>query len=267
MTTAATHPALEAAAEAAIASWQALTADRDRDALYETVAAGADGTPTSRIDAAVEEAILTAVDPYRLNVLSEEAGWIDNGSAETLVIDPVDGTGNATAGVPFSAFTGAIARDERFVEGLTVWFDTGRRWWAQADRPTGLATTGRTELTGAIVSMIRPKTDPSGFLAVAGQAERVRVLGSSAIEAALVADGALDAFLDPGSDTHRIVDLAAAAVLVAAAGGVVRDLHDRPLTFTTAIEGRWSGVAAASEALAEELVAVVTEARTAHSPR
>jgi myo-inositol-1(or 4)-monophosphatase len=275
------HPALLAAAEAASRAWRRATTDHDRHELIEAVADGADGTPSSRLDDLVETAILEAVDPLGVNVLSEEAGWLDRGSAVSLIIDPVDGTGNAAAGVPIAAFTAAIATDERFVEGLTVWLDTGRWWWAErsgrghhgsagigANAPGGalavpataplLETSGRTTLEGAIVSMIRPKEDPSGFLAIAGRADRVRILGSSAIEAALVAQGSLDAAIDAGSRTHRIVDLAAAVVLLGAAGGIVTDVHGRPVEFTTEIAGRWSGVCAASQALADEVLEVLT---------
>ncbi len=271
------HPALRAAAEVAATAWRRATTDHDRHELIESVGDGADGTPSSRLDELVEAAILEAVDPLGVNVLSEEAGWLDRGSAVSLVIDPVDGTGNAAAGVPFAGFTAAIAIDERFVEGLTVWLDTGRWWWADrngrghhgttAIRATDLGGTlavaaaapplqasGRTTLDGAIVSMIRPKEDPSGFLAIARCADRVRILGSSAIEGALVAQGSLDAAIDAGSRTHRIVDLAAAVVLLEAAGGVVVDVHGRPVEFTTDITGRWSGVCAGSPALADEVL-------------
>lgn len=248
------HPALTAAADAAQAAWRSAREAHGRAALLETVREGADGTPTTRLDDLVETAIIRATESFGMNLLSEEIGWCDRGAAETLVIDPVDGTGNAATGVPFSAFTGAVARDERFVEGLTVWLDTDRRWWAKVGEPTPLATTGRRHLAGSVVSMIRPKADPTGFLRVAGVADRVRILGSSSIEAALVAEGSLDAALDPGSRTHRIVDLAAAVVLVEAAGGAVVDVDGSPVKFTTAITGRWSGVAAATPALATEIV-------------
>ena len=107
--------------------------------------------------------------------------------------------------------------------------------------------------------MIRPKDDPRGFLAVAERADRTRILGSSSLEGALVAQGCLDAACDPGSRTHRIVDLAAAVVLVEAAGGLVVDVHGRPVEFTTDITGRWSGVCAATEALADELLDVLAD--------
>ena len=44
-------------------------------------------------------------------------------------------------------------------------------------------------------------------------------------------NGAIDAFCDPGGDIHRIVDLAAIALIVEKSGGAVRDIHDRPFTF------------------------------------
>ena len=75
-------------------------------------------------------------------------------------------------------------------------------------------------------------------------------------------DGRLDAFVDPGSDTHRIVDLAAALILVRGSGGVVVDLHGRPLELDLDVSRRWSGVVAATPALAEEICATIAVATT-----
>ncbi|MEO0494638.1 MAG: inositol monophosphatase family protein [Actinomycetota bacterium] len=254
------HPALVAASAAASAAWADAVARYSRDELLEAVADGADGTPSSRIDVMVEAEILRAVEPFGLDIVSEEIGHVDNGSSTAMVVDPVDGTGNATAGIPISAFTAAIAVDGRFTEGLTHWFADGRTWWAHADQPMALSTSGRIELDGALLSMIRPKGDGAGFMALAGRASRIRVLGSSSIEAALVGDGVLDAFVDAGSRTHRLVDLAAAAVIVERAGGVVLDVHGEPLSFTTEVDTRWSGVVAATPELA---MAIVEEVRAA----
>ncbi len=248
------HPALDVAAAAAAEAWAAAVDGGDRAWLLDAVAEGADGTPTSRLDEVVESAILRAVEPFGLNILSEEIGFVDRGSATTLVIDPVDGTGNAAAGIPFAGFTAAIADEHRFVEGLTVWLDTGRHWWAHVDAPPTRSTTGRRTADGAVISMIRPKRNLDAIGRIADRVDRIRILGSSSIEAALVSAGVLDAFLDVGSDTHRIVDLAAAVVLVEQAGGVVVDVYGRPVEFTLEIDRRWSGVVAASQELADELI-------------
>lgn len=249
----AVHPVLTDAADAATAAWRAALRHHDRAALSEHIALGADGTHTSRLDDLVERAVLDALDRHDVNVLSEEAGYLDRGADMTVAIDPVDGTGNAVTGLPVSAFTAAVAVDGRFTQALTRWFHTGETWTADRDVPSRRRTSGRTSLDGALVSMIRPKADADGFLAVSRRADRIRVLGSSSLECAWVADGALDAFCDPGSDTHRIVDLAAAVVLVESAGGAVIDAHGRPVEFTTDIAGRWSGIAAATPELAAEI--------------
>lgn len=256
------HPALEAAATAARRAAEAATMQHHRLDLAAVVRDGADGTPTALLDMIVEDAILDAVRPLRVNVLSEEAGFIDVGSAETLVVDPVDGTGNLASGIPIACFTAAIAQDGIFVEGLTEWLATGTRWWAGPGEPHVRRTTGRTSLPGAIVSSIRPKGDAAGFLALARSCDRVRIFGCSSLEAAFVCDGRLDAFVDPGSDTHRIVDLAAALVLVRGTGGVVVDLHGRPLEFDLDVSRRWSGVVAATPALAAEICATIAVATT-----
>lgn len=254
------HPALAAAADAAAAAFKEARAGFSRSALLEDIADGADGTPTKLLDELVERAVLDSLEPYGFDVVSEEIGHVDNGSRTAVVIDPVDGTGNAAAGIPVSAFTAALAIDGRFIEGLTHWLDLDRRWWAHVDEEVRPTTTGRRSLDGAMVSMIRPKGDGAGFLAVARRCDRIRVLGSSAIEAALVADGVIDAALDAGSRTHRLVDLAAAVVLLRRAGGVLVDVHGEPVEFTTEIDRRWSGVAASSPELAAELIETVANA-------
>jgi len=249
---------LAEAARSATAAFRAARERFDREQLAEKVQMGADGTATTRLDILVDTAIAEAVNRHRVNLLSEEIGVIDNGSATTLVIDPVDGTANATAGVPLSAFAGAVCRDGVLTESLTCWLETGRCWHAVAGEPVPYRTTGRTDLKGAAVSMLRPHgTDSEAWWRVAGEAARVRILSSSCLEAALVAEGSTDAFADVGSDTHRIVDLAAAMVLVPMAGGAVIDALGRPIEIDNDLSRRWSGVVAASPALAEELAAVI----------
>jgi myo-inositol-1(or 4)-monophosphatase len=212
-----------------------------------------------RIDDLVETAILEAVAPHRVNVLSEEAGFVDVGSAVTLVIDPLDGSANAAAGVPLSCFTGAVAVDGEARQALTVWLETGRRWSARVDEPVPWRTSGRTVLDGAAISLLRPHArNRDAWWRVTERAERIRILSCSALESVLVAEGATDAFADAGSDTHRLVDLVAALVLVPPAGGAVVDARGRPIEIHSDLTRRYSGVVAASPALADALCEAIT---------
>lgn len=68
----------------------------------EDIGMGADGTPTSEIDKIAENTVLDYIvrNKVPLNVLSEEIGYVDYGHSDTLVLDPIDGSTNAAAGVP-----------------------------------------------------------------------------------------------------------------------------------------------------------------------
>ena len=251
---------LRAGADAASASFAAAFADESRSELARIIGIGGDGTPTSRLDERVDGAVLEAVAPFGVNVLSEEAGWVDRGSALTLVVDPVDGTANALAGVPICTFSAAVVVDGRPVAALTRWLDTGRDWWAEAGQGAGgqWRTTGRPGLAGAAVSLLRPQdASRESWNRVAAQAARVRILSCSTFEAVLVCTGATDAFADAGADVHRYVDLVAAQLYAELAGGVVVDAFGRAVEFDTDLTRRWSGIVAATAALAAELVDVI----------
>lgn len=253
-----THPALAAVARAAAAAFHDAQARHDRAALGEQVTMGADGTPTTRLDLLVDSAVAEAAAAQRVNLISEEIGVVDHGSAVTLVVDPVDGTANAVAGVPLAAFAGVVEVDGKAVESLITWLDTGRSWHAKVGEPIPWRTSGRRALDGAAVSLLRPQAaNEAAWLRVSRRAARVRILSSSCLEAALVAQGSTDAFADAGSDTHRIMDIAAATVLVPAAGGVVIDAFGRAIEIDPDLSRRWSGVVAATLELAAQLAETI----------
>lgn len=223
---------------------------------------GGDGTPTMLLDRLIEEPVLDVIGLHGANVLSEEVGWVDRGSSITVVIDPVDGTANSAAGVPISAFAAAIVVDDVIVESLCTWLGTTHKWRAHIDDPQAATTSGRTSLTGASLSLLRPRpTTWKAWSDLAQTAERLRILGSSVIEGCLVASGAVDAFCDPGGDIHRIVDIAPMKLIVEKAGGYVRDLQNRPFTFEPDLSLRWSGIVAASVELADEIARQINWSR------
>jgi myo-inositol-1(or 4)-monophosphatase len=262
---------LTAAANAAASAFSRARASVPADELRSEIGIGADGTPTSRLDEIVDAAVIEAVAPFGVNLLSEEAGWIDRGSPVTLVVDPVDGTANALAGVPLCTFSGAIVVDGRPVAALTRWLDTGRDWacsvaadrpgWASDPSTAQWRTTGRTALSGAAVSLLRPqRANWAAWQAIAQRTARLRILSCSTLEAILACTGCTDAFADAGGDVHRYMDLVAAQVYANACGAVVADAFARPIEFSTDLSKRWSGIVAATAELAAELQAVITSA-------
>ncbi len=205
----------------------------------EPVGKGADGATTARIDAVAEQAILDVLKKRgtKLNVLSEEAGWIDRGGDSTLVVDPIDGTHNAIRGVPAYATSIALARSSlRDVSaGVVRNLVTGQTYFAEQGK-------GAT-LNGKPIHA-RP-FDPSDTLfdiyfgehadpkaaEVAATARRVRTLGAASLDLCLVAQGAADLYyMNSVARTRlRVVDIAAGCFIVREAGGDVLDLEGRAL--------------------------------------
>ena len=257
-----TSPLLAEAARAAAVTAAETQQRLSREECAEEVYVGADGTPTMRIDALVEEAILEVAAEHGVNVLSEEAGFIDVGSARTLVVDPLDGSANAAARVPLSSFSGVIVEDGVPVEALTTWIETGRSVQGRVDIPAMGRTSGRRELRGSALSLLRPKVGVHGdttpvWTALSDIAGRVRILSSTCIESLLVLEGGIDVFADPGSDTHRIVDLYAAMLMLPQAGGSVCDAYGRSLELSTDLTLRYSGVIGATSDITAEVAEII----------
>jgi fructose-1,6-bisphosphatase/inositol monophosphatase family enzyme len=75
----------------------------ERKYWKEPAGMGADGTLTNKIDLISENSVREVLKRHGnpVNILSEEAGFIDFGREKTLVLDPIDGTYNALNGIPF----------------------------------------------------------------------------------------------------------------------------------------------------------------------
>lgn len=258
------HPALSTAAAAAHDAYITAKHNRTRTELASIIGVGGDGTPTMFLDQLVDEAVVAAVEPFGVNILSEEIGWVDNGSAITLVMDPVDGTANAVAGIPSCAFAGTIVIDGIITDSQIIWLDSNRSFLAHRDNTGGfdvsepLLTTGRRTLEGSSIAMLRPRPETrSAWNRVVEPTERLRVMGSSVIEGSLVAMGSIDAFVDAGGDVHRLVDLLPLVPFVEHAGGVIIDAFGRPLGFDTDLSKRWSGIVAATPELADQIRSII----------
>ena len=206
----------------------------------EVLGQGADGAPSTRIDRVAEAAVLRVLDyeGASLNVLSEEAGFIDRKGSATLVLDPIDGTHNAVRGVPAYSVSLGIGhrRLSDVEEGLVRDLVSGSTYYAA----TGHGAT----LNGRPIR-VRPY-DPKDLLfgvylgsnahpdaaRIAARARRVRVLGAASLDLCLVARGASDLYYMHSAvhDTKiRAVDIAAATLIVREAGGIVLDLDGKEL--------------------------------------
>lgn len=201
----------------------------------EVLGRGADGAPSTRIDRVAEAAVLRVLEyeGVSLDVLSEEAGFLDRGGKATLVLDPIDGTHNALRGVPAYAVSMAIGRSRLsdVQEGLVRDLASGATFYAAKGQ--GAKRNGRPirvhpyDAKDQLFSVYLGSNAHPDAGRVASRARRVRNLGAASLDLCLVASGAADAYYVHTSvvDTKlRVVDIAAGVLIVREAGGLVLDL-------------------------------------------
>jgi fructose-1,6-bisphosphatase/inositol monophosphatase family enzyme len=207
----------------------------------EELGMGADGTPTKKVDDLAEHEILRVLRARKadkLNLLSEEAGFVDLKGDRLVVADPIDGTTNAARGIPFYCVSLAVGRktladvDVGLVQNLC----TGDRFEAIAGR--GATLNGR-------AIKVRPAGKDSlvGVGAAGGVKGNVRCFGASALEMCLVAQGGLDGY-HYARPILRIIDVAASTLIVREAGGVVVDRAGADLDLQLSLVPRFGLTAA-----------------------
>jgi fructose-1,6-bisphosphatase/inositol monophosphatase family enzyme len=209
-------------------------------------------------DAAAVEILVGA----GLGVLSEESGRHHPDRPVTVVLDPLDGSTNASRGVPWFAASLCAVDDEGPVAALVVNLANGRRFTAERgagaffdDRP--IRPSGRTELRRSLVGL-------SGFPSRWLGWKQYRALGAAALDLCAVASGMLDAYIDCSRDAHGPWDYLGAVLVCREAGALVVDAERRDLVVLDHAARR-TPVAAASDALLAEVLAEMRAARTASS--
>jgi fructose-1,6-bisphosphatase/inositol monophosphatase family enzyme len=218
---------------------------------------GADGTPTQWIDRYAEDIVLDMVADTKINILSEERGYIDKGGEYTLVLDPIDGTRNAIHNIPFFAISLAIGKeklgDVRY--GLVRNIPTGDTYSAEKGKGAYLNDTKIQVTQDLLNPIISPVLGPSGniknysFL----QNYNIRSMGSAALEMCLVASGSILAYLN-GNELLRSIDIAAATLIVREAKGEVYNAQWEKLDMPLTLKKRTSVLAVSSPTLKGKLL-------------
>ena len=224
---------------------------------------GADGTPTQAIDQVAEDAVLRYLREHDadLNVLSEEAGFVDLGGSRTLVLDPIDGTYNAVRGIPLYSTSLAVGDDRlsTVTSGLVRDLPRGDTYYAEKGRGAFLngapITTRPFRETESLFSVYLGRMAELASYEVARLARRVRNLGAASLDLCGVASGGFDAYYmnSRAPARLRIVDVAAGVLLVREAGGVVVTPEGEELDMAIDLKARTNLVAAGDRACLEAL--------------
>jgi fructose-1,6-bisphosphatase/inositol monophosphatase family enzyme len=202
-------------------------------------------------DLAADEAALSVLDRAGLGAMSEESGLHGGDRDVVVVLDPVDGSTNASRGLPWYATSlCAVDRDGARValvvdQASGLRFEAARGGGAKVDgRP--LAPSGCEEMGEALVAL-------SGLPPWWFGWKQFRSLGAIALDLCAVAGGRLDAYVDCSPSAHGSWDYLGGMLICREAGAAVVDAWDRELV-TLDHAARRTPVAAGTSALLQAAV-------------
>ncbi|UPK76404.1 inositol monophosphatase [Nocardioidaceae bacterium SCSIO 66511] len=229
----------------------------------------------SNVDLSIERAIRARLADRTptIGFLGEEEGTSDGSPhAETWILDPVDGTNNFIHGIPLYGISLALVRENRPEVGVIALPGQGSVYYGATglgafkdDRPIRCRSTPN--LSEAIVTMgdyavgdnaPDKNTRRLSLTAhLAGTVERVRMLGSAAVDMAWLAEGRTDAAL---ALSNSAWDFTAGVAIAREAGARVRDIDGTEHSLTS------RGLIATAAGVSDEAVALVRKAMDDTNP-
>lgn len=178
-------------------------------------------------DLRVDAAVRGVLEGEGVGVLSEESGLTAPDAPVVVVVDPVDGSTNASRGIPWYACSLCAVDSQGPWSALVVNLATDTRWAAQrgggATRDGVPITVASTDaMSDALVVLNgRPPTE--------GRWRQYRALGATALDLCAVADGSVDATIDCTRDALGPWDYLGGMLVLTEAGGVIADARGRDL--------------------------------------
>ena len=178
------------------------------------------------LDQVADAAALGVLVPAGVGILSEESGLRRGRRSETVIVDPVDGSTNASRRIPHYCISLCVVDGLTPVAGLVRHLVSGEEFTATSG--------GGAHCDGHRISPSNCTGPERAIIGVSGRPGpelpgwQVRVLGSAALDLCAVACGRLDAYIDLNSN-HGVWDYAAGVLICAEAGAWTGETHGREL--------------------------------------
>ncbi len=245
-------------------------------ALDRVIKEGAGGDFTKMIDLVAEEAAVSYLQgaDFSGRLLSEELGEKRFGSSDypLLILDPVDGTTNATRGISFYSVSVAAASGpslSSILAGAVLELPSGRLF--SAEKGKGAYLDGRRigikenpdlrdGLIGVDFNVRGDREKMSELIELCLYVRHSRNMGSAALMLCYVAAGALDLYVD-NRGMLRVTDVAAPYIILREAGASVTDLRGADLECDLSLCDRISIIAGSGKACGEALSLIRGENR------
>jgi len=187
------------------------------------------------------------------------------------VVDPLDGTSNAVKNIPVYGISVAVAPvppDQKspltiqdIQMGMVKNYATNDLYSAfkgkganingKTLKPSSKHNLGQISLGAYVYRMNMGKIET-----LCKSVRRMRILGAVAIEIAYVADGTYDAFVDVKNNL-RVVDVAAAKLILEESGGVVTDRYGNALQGKLNVLEKTSLIATCNDVIHGEIINIL----------
>jgi myo-inositol-1(or 4)-monophosphatase len=231
---------------------------------------GAGGDMSKKIDLAAEKALINILEKREISctLVSEEAGTKQIGTEQSdiyIVTDPVDGTTNATRGLPFSANVLAVADGPTLKDVKTALVsDIFNDITYTAQKNCGAYRNGRKitpsqtanlqdAVIGVDINTYRIDELIGKLKKLFKQGKHFRHFGANALEICYVADGSTDAFIDIRGKL-RVTDMVASYLILREAGGIMLTPEGNEIDVPLDAAQRLSFVAAANNEMYQLIV-------------
>jgi len=225
---------------------------------------GAGGDMMKRIDLIAEKALIETIEKegFSYTFISEETGVREIGDCPTnfyVTTDPLDGTTNATRGIPFIATSIAVSKKPYLNQietalvtdlyhNVTYTAKRGKGAYRNGARIKPSELQSLNEIIMGVDFTHKAWETASRLKLMLEKTRHLRHLGANALELCYVADGTTDGFIDLRGKL-RVTDIAAAYLILKEAGGIITTLEGKELNAELAPTQRVSFIAAGNKRL------------------
>ncbi len=196
----------------------------------------------TKADLAAERAILEVIDgaPEAFNIITEESGYIEKHSEFTWVVDPLDGTSNFAAGLPWFGVIIALFKEAKPILGgmylpVDQQFYLAEAGGGATRNDIALRVTTSANLSEQLVvysfdfneDEASTRAEMEVMAKLSREVRNIRAT-NSLVDYCYVADGRLGAAMNQAT---KIWDIAAPWLIIREAGGTVTDIHGQEIKF------------------------------------
>lgn len=229
---------------------------------------GASGDKTYRIDKIAEDIVVSAFEKSgeAVTIISEEIGVKDfKGGGIKVLIDPIDGSRNAIAGIPFYCTSIAVVDGNtignielayiiNLINGDEFWAEKGKGAFLNGEK---INAQGNDKFYLIAYEAQTPKNDIPQIIPLLSVFKKTRCLGSTALDLAYLANGAISVFVTPAPS--RSFDFAAGWLIVKEANGIITDIWGNDIeTKEIGLKKSTSILASGNEKLHKKALEIIT---------